>query len=364
MAAGQNPYTYSGRGQGFLTDYSNLSAAGSAFQGFAQAYQNAQDQQMKKNEQLAQIESLKAKTQRDYEQSNIDAASKGFSIDPSTHQVSEAPLGPRERTANQLKAITGGARESGLTDEAGNPQYEPNPDFWKATNAQLGQEKKDRAFGVQQQRLALQGKRFEETQNQNAASAGNKLESDPLIQDMTNARYNLSRGKNLLTGSTPLTYNNLNAVQQDVINGMTKGGQSSEGKVSREMQESWAGRYNNLLAKAGQYGPNNDIRKQDPGLAKQIGDLLNEVDSTIGENIADRKSRLASSYSQSTNPKVQAVVKQKLSEPTNPGGLISKGLIKPGMVTQPSYDPDVLKYAEKFKISPEEAQRIKDERSK
>ena len=64
MAGGQNPYTYSGTGQGFLTDYSNLAGAGTAFQGFAEAYQNAQDRSMKKMETLAQIEALKAKTQR------------------------------------------------------------------------------------------------------------------------------------------------------------------------------------------------------------------------------------------------------------------------------------------------------------
>ena len=364
-----NPYQYTGSGQGFLTDYSPLAAVGSAFQGFAEAYANAQDRSMKKMETLAQIEALKAKTQRDYEASQIDAASKGFNVDPTTHAVSEAPLGPRERTANQLKAISGGARETGFTDTAGNPAFEPNPDFWRTQQAQGMWTLRKQGMENQNKRIDLMGRRFEETQNQNAQSAGNKIVDDPVMNDMQTARYSLSRGRSLLNGATPLTYNNLNAVQQDVINGMTKGGQSSEGKVSREMQESWRGAWNNIMAKAGKYGENNDIRKQDPGLAAQISALLEDVDGTIGQNMSDRYKRLSSVSGQTTNPKTKKVI-QDLGAQYNTPGVVKKGLVEPGLVDpglvakapEKQYAPDVLAYAKKWKIQVEEAQKLKDER--
>jgi hypothetical protein len=217
----------------------------------------------------------------------------------------------------------------GAPDAAGNPNYVPNPDYWRALNANTMMGMRQQGLDNQGKRLQLQQARFGETQSQNAAKAGQSMETDPLIQDMSTARYSLSRGQSLLSGKSPLTYNNMNAVQQDVINGMTKGGQSSEGKVSREMQESWMGRWNDLKAKAGQYGENNDIRKQDPGLAQQVQDLLTEVDGTIGQNMADRKKHLSSSYSQTTNPKVRATIDQKLKEDTQPQGLVSPGLVKP-----------------------------------
>lgn len=316
-------------GQGFLTDYSALSGAGAAFQGFAGAYKDAQDQQMKRQELQSKIMAQQQQMTREATEQALKLKTAGQTLGPGgPTDLQEAPLGPRERASNQIKAISGGAME-GTPDASGNPNYVPNPDYWRAMNAQNMMGIRQQGLDNQGKRLQLQQSRFGETQSQNAAKAGQSLETDKLIQDMSTARYSLSRGKSLLTGNMPLTYNNLNAVQQDVINGMTAAGQSSEGKVSREMQESWIGKWNDLKAKASQYGENNDIRKQDPGLAKQIGGLLDEVDSTVGQNMADRKKHLASSYGQTSNAKVRATIDQKLKEDNTPQGLMSPGLVKP-----------------------------------
>lgn len=321
-----NPYEYRGSGQGFLTDYSGLAAAGSFAKSFADSYTQAQNDQQKRLEQQAQVEAMKSKVQREQFQSQLDAAKEGMSIGD------DGKLAPGDLTVKQQAANT-------LTQNK--------------TDAQAGLAGARLQQG--QDRLDLQKDRFGETQSQNAAGAGNKIAEDPLMKDYATSRASLDRGRQLLNSSTPLTYNNMNAVQQDVINALTKGGQSSEGKVNREMQESWTGRWNNLMAKAGVYGPDNDIRKQDPGLAKQIGDLLEEIDSSTAKNQGERAKSLGNNYSQHSNQKVQKTVQNAVGQyfqPQKPQGLVPQGVMGQGLVPSGSapaapagQDPDIAKYA-------------------
>ncbi len=332
----------------FLTDYSGLAAAGAGFNSFAEAYQKAQDNKIKNQELQARADSEKTKAQREADQTAIQMRIAGLQKDPATGQLSEAPMGPGAQGKQKLDVFKSGGR--GTYDENGNlTDVAVDPDSMNMLKIQNGLQQKDRAFGLQKDRLDLQRSRFGETQSQNAAKAGKDIEEDPVNKDAAQARQSLSRGKSLLNGKNPLTYNNLNAVQQDVISGMTKGGQSSEGKVNREMQESWIGRWNNLKAKAGQYGNDNDIRKQDPGLYKQIQDLLNEVDGSIAHNMAERTKSLATSYGQTSNKKQKAVVDQKIKQYSasdddaqglvSGQGLVKQGLVGGGQPASPQVDP-------------------------
>lgn len=116
----------------FVNDYSGIAAAGSAFEGFAKGFGDAQDKKMKRLETEAQMEALKAKMQREQDQSEMDRMNAGLKKDPLTGQLTEAPLTPRQRSANQLKAFGEGAKISG-TDEQGNPTgYEYDPESAKA----------------------------------------------------------------------------------------------------------------------------------------------------------------------------------------------------------------------------------------
>lgn len=312
-----NPYQYSGNGEGFLTDYSGLATAGGAFQGFTEAFQNAQDRQMKRQETQAQIEAVKAKMQREAEQTKIESYKNHMQIDPDG-TVTERPMSDFETQQMNLKQL----HEQNIANMAG------------------------KRLDMQGQRLDLQKQRFGETQSQNAASAGKTLQDDSLVKEFEKSRANLARGKSLLTGTTPLTYNNMNAVQQDIISALSSGGVSSEGKVSREMQESYRGRWNNLLAKMGQYGADNDIRQQDPGLAKQVLSLLNEVDGAVAKNLLARKQKLAGAYTQHSNKKVQATVKQQIDDAQN--GLVQpeEGLVNPGLVNGGDVDAKVKRLQE------------------
>jgi hypothetical protein len=80
-----NPYTYSGHGEGFLTDYSNISAAGSAFQGFVEGWQKASDSQMKQTEHAAQMEALKTKAEREVMQNSLAEQKKKITLDLANH---------------------------------------------------------------------------------------------------------------------------------------------------------------------------------------------------------------------------------------------------------------------------------------
>lgn len=53
-----NPYQYTGKGEGFLTDYSNLAAVGAAFNSFGEAYQKARHQQSEEMERTARVKSM------------------------------------------------------------------------------------------------------------------------------------------------------------------------------------------------------------------------------------------------------------------------------------------------------------------
>lgn len=312
----------------FLVDYSNLAGAGSAFQGFAQGYQNAQDQKMKRQEMQSKMDAQKAQMDREADQTAIQAKLAGLQK-TSAGQFEEGPMGPAAQGKQKLDVFKAGGKAT--TDANGNIQnISVDPESLNMLKIQNQVNQKNTTLGLQKERLNLMQNRFGETQSQNAAKAGKDIEEDPVNREAATARQSLSRGKSLLDGKSPLTYNNLNAVQQDVISGMTKGGQSSEGKVNREMQESWIGRWNNLKAKAGNYGEDNDIRTQDPGLYKQIQSLLNEVDTSIAKNMAARTKSLASSYSQTSNKKQRAVVDQKVKQydvPAEPPGLVGQGLV-------------------------------------
>lgn len=291
-----NPW---GKPQGFLDDYSNITAASGAVQGFFKGLQDMEDRSLKRMEVEAKMKSYQSEQERHAEEIAI-----------------------KKRTAETAEFAAGAMR-------GGDGKLVTNPNSIKALHEDNQAAITGRREDRRDKSLGLQERRFGETQSQNAAAAGKTLQDDSLVKEFEKSRANLARGRSLLNGETPLTYNNINAVQQDIISALSSGGVSSEGKVNREMQESYKGRWNNLMAKMGKYGADNDIRKQDPGLAAQVGALLDEVDSAVAKNSADRKKKLGSVYGQHSNQKVKATIRQQLSDD---GGLVPQGMVSPGLV--------------------------------
>lgn len=333
----------------YVNDQSGLGALAAGIQGFSDAFVKGRDLKYKDMEREAQLAAMKSKLERDKFADAVSAHKERINYDPSTNTITDLPETPREQNAAMLSG-----KEKGINvayDDEGKRSltYDPNsPQMVAArTRQDLGG-----------QRLDIQRQRLGNTLDTTASKTGRDIEEDSIMKDLTNSKQSLARGKSLLNGKQPLTYNNLNAVQQDVINAMTKGSQSSEGKVNREMQESWIGRWNNVMAKSGKYGPNNDIRKQDPGLYKQIQGLLQEVDSSISQNMATRFNNLASSYGESSNEKVKNVINKKRAQyapEQAPEGLVQSqpGLVgaQPGLVQQDAgpqstgQDQNIVNYA-------------------
>ncbi len=101
----------------FLTDYSNLAGAGSAFQGFAQGFQNAQDQKMKRQEMQAKMDAMKADQDRAADEAAIKAKQSGL-VKTGPGQFSDAPVTPKIKLDEDLK---GGAEGFNVNrDEQGN----------------------------------------------------------------------------------------------------------------------------------------------------------------------------------------------------------------------------------------------------
>lgn len=326
----------------YVNNQAGLGALASGIQGFADSFVKGRDMKYKEMEREAQMEAIKSKMERDKFMDAVSAHKERIDYDPNTNRVTDLPETERERNAAQLTGM-----EKGV-----NVNYDPEgkrlPLTYNQNSPQMVAARTKQDLGGQ--RIDIQRQRLGNTLDTSASKAGQSIEEDPIIKDLTNSRQSLTRGKSLLNGNQPLTYNNLNAVQQDVINAMTKGSQSSEGKVNREMQESWIGKWNNIMAKSGKYGPGNDIRKQDPGLYKQIQGLLAEVDSSIGQNLAGRTKNLASSYSETSNEKTKNVIKKKLEQyapeqapeglvQAQPGLVGSQGLVQGGAPQAPAAAP-------------------------
>lgn len=105
-----NPYQYQGNGQGFLSDYSGLAAAGSAFDAFAKSYGDAQDKSLKRQETQAQMEALKSKMAREADQSKIEALKSGYQKNASG-EFEEVPMTDRQSLEHNAKFFGEGAMQ-------------------------------------------------------------------------------------------------------------------------------------------------------------------------------------------------------------------------------------------------------------
>ncbi len=117
----------------FVNDYSNLAAAGAGFQSFAEAYERAQDSQMKRQEMQARMESEKTKAQREADQTAITAKIAGLRKSPDG-SFEDAPVSPRGRIDEDIKA--GGEGFNVKRDDTGTYQgLEVNPNSPKMVGA-------------------------------------------------------------------------------------------------------------------------------------------------------------------------------------------------------------------------------------
>lgn len=157
-----------------------------------------------------------------------------------------------------------------------------------------------------------QGQRVDEQKNQNAAAAGNHFNSDPIIKNSRQNLNSLQKSSSILDKDNgPVTTKDLNLAYNDYINATAPGGAATEGKVNRELPDTWAQEWNAFKQKV---GDTEDLRKSKAGqaLIAQLKSNISNVKTDMNAQILGQGQNIAQSYSANTNPRVQATVKGQL----------------------------------------------------
>lgn len=154
--------------------------------------------------------------------------------------------------------------------------------------------------------------RLDETRNQNAVQAGAAFEKDPILKSSKVSLNSLDRSLSILNNSTkPVTAKDLNLAYNDYINSVAAGGIATEGKIHRELPDTWAQSWNELKQKAGE---NDDLRKDPVGqqLIELLRNNIGTVRVDLGNAVANQAQNIAADFQSNTNPKVRETVSQKL----------------------------------------------------
>lgn len=165
-----------------------------------------------------------------------------------------------------------------------------------------------------------------ERKNQNAVHAGLAFENDPIMKQTKQTTNSLNRALSIANGNTPVTSQNFNMLQQDLINAVAPGGAATEGKVNRELVDTLAGKLNELNTK---FGNIQDLRKEQPQVFGQLVSLIKQVKSDYGQAQQERAQDLADAFKYSTNSRLQNTVNDKKSRylQNDPANSSDQGLL-------------------------------------
>ncbi len=141
------------------------------------------------------------------------------------------------------------------------------------------------------------------------SDAGAAFDKDPLLKDMEKTHNSLDRAMGMINGKTPITAKNFAILQQDMINAMAPGGAATEGKVNREMVTTLSTMLNDIGQR---FGSVSDLRKEDPGLFKQLGGLIGQIQGDYNKAYENRVGDIKSNYKYVADPDLQATVNEKV----------------------------------------------------
>lgn len=196
----------------FLTDYSNLSGAGAAFQGFAKGYEDSQDNKMKRQEMQARMDAQKAQMDREADQTAIQARLAGLQK-TGPGQFGEAPLSPKERAANKLKAFGEGAEETGADENGNATGFKINPNTPAVIKAKTGQQKAQDATDYRGKSLDLRNDVVDRREHQTVI---NKINSNPNVKTRLQQYQNLDNTLSNIANADHITPEMFDEAQQAV----------------------------------------------------------------------------------------------------------------------------------------------------
>jgi len=145
----------------------------------------------------------------------------------------------------------------------------------------------------------------------------------------------------MIDGDQPITAKNFAILQQDMINAMAPGGAATEGKVNREMVETFAGKLNDLALK---FGSIQDLRKEQPQIFNQLKGLIKNIHHDYNSALQTQVQALAENYENVNVPEVQKTVQKKVERYKMPGLL---GAEKPAQGPSEAEKQAALEWAAK-----------------
>ena len=237
------------------------------------------------------MDSPVSETARQENLAAIDFAKKGGYINP-----------------ERASALQSAVLDSNAADLEKNPELSPILGLIK------GQQQATAMGNMAALRAAPMMERVTEQKNQNSIEAGSKFDTDPIIQLSTTNQNALKRSMSILTNpDKPVTTKDMNLAYNDYINAVAAGGTATEGKIQRELPETFASQFNSLKGKFGEF---DDMRQNPTGA--QLIDMLSKnigtVNGDIQQAVSNRAANLYSNYAASSNPKVQQIAAAKLKQ--------------------------------------------------
>lgn len=178
------------------------------------------------------------------------------------------------------------------------------------------------------ERNRIMGEQLSERKNKSATQAGQDFEHDPILKTSKTSLNSLNRSSSILENpNKPVTTKDLNLAYQDYINAVAAGGTATEGKIQRELPETWEQDWNAFKSKAGEF---DDLRKTDTGrkLIQMLHENIRTVKGDLNNAMADQATNIHESYKYNNNQQVKKTVDDKLKK--YGGGLPSqqKGLVE------------------------------------
>lgn len=330
---------------------------------------------------------------RQQQQQDMQAKVAGFQQNPQTGDYEMSPqaqgLLDRKRQAEDKQYQTQ-LDESDPDSEASKAAV----DFYKQNGAKgvegksASQLKELGASGLvgkqlsgqfQLQAAALRGQgmqgRLDEQKNKNSAQAGNEFEHQ--LKPFKTVDNSLDRALSILNSDQPVTATQLNVAKQDYVNAVAQGGQATEGKASREIENTWFDAINRAQYK---WGDAADLRKSEPQIIDNLKTNIQNMKGEWNRTRSQQASDIADSYGANTNPRVQDTIKTKLqryapdvysqkfgnqqapsSYGTSNQGLVNSSTSQSG--TPQQFTPDVINYSSTHGITPAQALAIKLQRT-
>ncbi len=265
----------------FLTDYSGIAAAGEGFKSFAQAYQDAQDRQTKKQESQAKINAMNAQMDREATDQAIKAKSQGLQVN-GPGVVSDAPASDRMKG----QTIMEGAK-SGFT-----PQFNENGEVVSTKS-----DPNSLAYQTKMIQAKMSGMRGEAMLQGNdikrdaqSASAVAKVHNDSALKGMRQQATMIDKGLELTSDpNNPPSVVAMHEFAQDVSAALAGKAASSDMKLRSISTPSVREKLANLES----YITSNPNQPAPPDVVKFWNDMGNRLKDAYGRQMAARANEVA-----------------------------------------------------------------------